>query len=122
MGETMPLYFKWFQNSEPVGEAFELILNDGDMYIMSEKAVGFDWLKKKIPTLRHSTGCSKFTGIKLGAELEAEQQKLALVEQKKQEKEAEKKALADIKKSLSISLKEAKKALNEEKKKLKNNV
>jgi hypothetical protein len=122
MGETMPIYFKWYQNSEPVGEAFELILNDGDMYIMSEKAVGFDWLKKKIPTLRHSTGCSKFTGIKLGAELEAEQQKLALVEQKKQEKEAEKKALADIKKSLSISLKEAKKALNEEKKKLKNNV
>ena len=122
MGETMPLYFKWYQNSEPVGEAFELILNDGDMYIMSEKAVGFDWLKKKIPTLRHSTGCSKFTGIKLGAELEAEQQKLALVEQKKQEKEAEKKALADIKKTLSISLKEAKKALNDEKKKLKNNV
>ena len=125
MGETMPIYFKWYQNSEPVGEAFELILNDGDMYIMSEKAVGFDWLKKKIPTLRHSTGCSKFTGIKLGAELEAEQQKLALVEQKKQEKEAEKaekKALADIKKSLSISLKEAKKALNDEKKKLKNNV
>jgi hypothetical protein len=122
MGETMPIYFKWYQNSEPVGDAFELILNDGDMYIMSEKAVGFDWLKKKIPTLRHSTGCSKFTGIKLGAELEAEQQKLALVEQKKQEKEAEKKALADIKKTLSISLKEAKKALNDEKKKLKNNV
>jgi len=125
MGETMPIYFKWYQNSEPVGEAFELILNDGDMYIMSEKAVGFDWLKKKIPTLRHSTGCSKFTGIKLGAELEAEQQKLALVEQKKQEKEAEKaekKALADIKKTLSISLKEAKKALNDEKKKMKNNV
>ena len=33
------------------------------MYIMSEKAVGFDWLKKNTPTLRHSTGCAKFTGI-----------------------------------------------------------
>jgi hypothetical protein len=33
------------------------------MYIMSEKAVGFDWLKKIKPTLRHSTGCAKFTGI-----------------------------------------------------------
>lgn len=119
MGQTMPIYFKWFQNSEPVGEPFEVVLNDGDMYIMSEKAVGFDWLKKKIPTLRHSTGCSKFTGIKLGAEIEAEQQKLALIEQKKQEKEAEKKALSDIKKSLSIALKEAKKTLNDEKKKLK---
>ena len=63
MGETMPIYFKWFQNSMPIGTPFEIILNDGDMYIMSEKAVGFDWLKKKIPTLRHSTGCSKFTEI-----------------------------------------------------------
>ena len=64
MGETMPLYFKWFQNSQPIGEPIELVLNDGDMYIMSEKAVGFDWLKKKIATLRHSTGCAKFTGVK----------------------------------------------------------
>jgi hypothetical protein len=63
MGETMSLYFKWFQNSLPIGEPFEVVLNDGDMYIMSEKAVGFDWLKKKTATLRHSTGCSKFTGI-----------------------------------------------------------
>ncbi len=28
------------------------MLNDGDMYMMSEKAVGFDWLKKKVATLR----------------------------------------------------------------------
>jgi hypothetical protein len=65
MGETMPLYFKWFQNSMPISEPIELILNDGDMYIMSEKAVGFDWLKKKVTTLRHSTGCAKFTGINI---------------------------------------------------------
>lgn len=63
MGETMPLYFQWFQRSLPVGNPFEIVLHDGDMYIMSEKAVGFDWLKKNTPTLRHSTGCAKFTGI-----------------------------------------------------------
>ena len=63
MGESMPLYFKWFQNASPIGDPIELVLNDGDMYIMSEKAVGFDWLKKKITTLRHSTGCYKYTGI-----------------------------------------------------------
>jgi hypothetical protein len=63
MGETMSLYFKWFQNSLSIGDPIELVLNDGDMYIMSEKAVGFDWLKKKIATLRHSTGCYKFTGV-----------------------------------------------------------
>ena len=32
--------------------------------MMSEKAVGFDWLQKKKPTLRHATGCDKFTVIK----------------------------------------------------------
>jgi hypothetical protein len=102
MGETMPLYFKWFQNSEPVGEPFELILNDGDMYIMSEKAVGFDWLKKKIPTLRHSTGCAKFTGIKLGLEVSLEQEKEAqklAKEQEKKEKEAQKKQQKEKKES-----------------------
>jgi hypothetical protein len=117
MGETMPLYFKWFQNSEPVGEPFELILNDGDMYIMSEKAVGFDWLKKKIPTLRHSTGCAKFTGIKLGLEVELEQekeaQKLAKEEDKKAQKalekqnQEEKKALAMQKKTAELEQKKA---------------
>ena len=111
MGETMPLYFKWFQNSEPVGEPFELILNDGDMYIMSEKAVGFDWLKKKIPTLRHSTGCAKFTGIKLGLEIEAEQEK----EAQKKAKEEEKKAKEEEKKAAAKQKEDEKKAKKEKK-------
>ena len=62
--EQAPLYYQWFQESKPVGERIKLVLGDGDMYMMSEKAVGFDWLKKKIPTLRHATGCDKFTVIK----------------------------------------------------------
>ncbi len=64
MGEKMPLYFHWFQHSEPVGERIKVDLGDGDMYIMSEKAVGTDWMKKKIPTLRHATGCDKYTLFK----------------------------------------------------------
>jgi len=63
MGASMPLYYQWYQNSKPVGDRFVIELNDGDMYIMSEKAVGFDWLKKKIPTLRHATGSKKYTGV-----------------------------------------------------------
>ena len=63
MGESMPLYFQWFQHSQPVGDKVKIDLNDGDMYIMSGKSVGFDWLKKNTPTLRHATGCSKFTSI-----------------------------------------------------------
>ena len=63
LGETMPLYYRWYQNSNPVGEPIELVLNDGDMYIMSEKAVGYDWLTRKIGTLRHATGCARFTKV-----------------------------------------------------------
>jgi hypothetical protein len=59
---SMALYYQWYKDSNAVGEAVKLELYDGDMYMMSEKAVGFDWLKKKIPTLRHATGCKKFTG------------------------------------------------------------
>ena len=119
MGSTMPLYFKWFQNSEPVGEPFELVLNDGDMYIMSEKAVGFDWLKKKIPTLRHSTGCSKFTGVKNADEEQIESLKEAekaeketLKQAEKQKKEAEK-ALKQAEKAEKETLKQAEKQKKE---------
>lgn len=62
--EQVPLYFQWFQKSRPVGERIHIPLGDGDMYVMSEKAVGFDWLKKNIPTLRHAAGCDKYTVLK----------------------------------------------------------
>jgi len=38
-------------------------LHDGDVYAMSEKAVGTDWKKKLVPTLRHATGCKTYTTI-----------------------------------------------------------
>ena len=61
MGGPMALYYQWYQRSERVGPRMEFNLEDGDMYMMSAKAVGFDWLKKTILTLRHATGCEKFT-------------------------------------------------------------
>jgi len=63
MGALMPLYFQWHLNSNPIGEKVKIDLSDGDMYIMSEKAVGFDWKSKKILTLRHATGCAEYTKI-----------------------------------------------------------
>lgn len=62
--EELPLYFQWFQKSKPIGERIQIILEDGDMYVMSEKAVGTDWLKKNKATLRHATGADKYTIIK----------------------------------------------------------
>lgn len=64
MGASMPLYYQWFQRSKPIGERIKIELHDGDMYVMSEKAVGFDWMKKITPTLRHATGCDKYVKIK----------------------------------------------------------
>jgi len=45
----------------------KLSLNDGDIYVMSEKASGYDWKKKKLLTLRHAAGCEKFLTIKAKA-------------------------------------------------------
>jgi len=55
-GRDWPLHYQWFLRSEPVGKRLELVLGHGDVYIMSQKAVGTDWLKKVIPTLRHAAG------------------------------------------------------------------
>jgi hypothetical protein len=55
----MPLLFKWFKGNSEVGKMGRIDLNAGDMYIMSEKAVGFDsWKEKFRPTLtlRHAAG------------------------------------------------------------------
>ena len=58
---AMPMYWQWYYQGETVGEPVIIPLFPGDMYIMSEKAVGTDWKKKTIPTLRHATGAMKFT-------------------------------------------------------------
>jgi len=56
LGESFPLHYRWYQNSNAIGEQFSIMLNSGDMYFMSEKAVGTDWKKRKIATLRHAAG------------------------------------------------------------------
>lgn len=65
LGESMPLDYFWWKNSKCIGERIELKLNHGDMYIMSDKATGYDWKKKKILTLRHAAGAKKYRTIKL---------------------------------------------------------
>jgi hypothetical protein len=60
----MSLHYQWFYDRKPVGKRIQLELNNGDVYIMSEKATGYDWKKRKIVTLRHGAGCPKFLTIK----------------------------------------------------------
>jgi len=60
IGASMPLHYQWYFGSTEVGRRLELMLNHGDVYIMSEKATGFDWKRRKILTLRHAAGCKKY--------------------------------------------------------------
>lgn len=64
IGASMNLQYQWFHQGIDVGKRVELLLNEGDIYVMSAKAVGTDWKRKVIPTLRHAAGCAKFTTIK----------------------------------------------------------
>lgn len=57
---SMPIYYQWYYKSEKVGDLYQIPLDAGDIYVMSEKAVGTDWKKKNIFTLRHATGADKF--------------------------------------------------------------
>ena len=59
LGAAFPIHYQWFKESKPVGVLLTKMLNGGDVYFMSEKAVGFDWKKKKIYTLRHAAGAEK---------------------------------------------------------------
>jgi hypothetical protein len=61
---SLPLYYQWFYKGKAVGEMKYVDLEDGDMYIMSEKAVGTDWKKKNVYTVRHATGSKKFISLK----------------------------------------------------------
>lgn len=61
IGRSMPLYYRWYKEGKIVGKEIKIEMNCGDIYVMSEKAVGTDWKKKKCFTLRHSTGDDKYT-------------------------------------------------------------
>jgi hypothetical protein len=64
LGAPLSICYQWYRHGNPVGYTMEIPLNGGDMYLMSEKAVGTDWKKPTIYTLRHATGAKKFTDVK----------------------------------------------------------
>jgi hypothetical protein len=64
------LVFQWYLKSESVGDRCEIKLKNGDCYIMSEKAVGYDWKSRSKLTLRHGAGLqdSKFIQKKVSVD------------------------------------------------------
>lgn len=63
LGSSMPIHYQWYKGNIPIGSNMKLELYGGDMYVMSEKAVGTDWKESSKYTLRHATGCAKFTRV-----------------------------------------------------------
>lgn len=56
IGADFNLKYKWFHKNNPISDDIEFILKNGDMYIMSDKAVGYDWKKSNSITVRHAAG------------------------------------------------------------------
>ena len=54
LGKPMKLSFTWFYRNEAISDPVIFLLNHGDIYINSEKAVGPDWKRPSIITLRHA--------------------------------------------------------------------
>lgn len=59
LGADFPIWFRWYKEGEEVGKIFKYVLEHGDIYFMSDKAVGHDWKKKSKYTLRHAAGFEK---------------------------------------------------------------
>lgn len=53
---SLPIRFRWYHRSAPVGQEFVIELNHGDLYVMSDKATGHDWMCPSKRTLRHGVG------------------------------------------------------------------
>ncbi len=61
LGSTFPLCYAWYHNKERISDLLHLNnLSHGDMYIMSEKATGFDFMDKTKYTLRHAVGYDNY--------------------------------------------------------------
>lgn len=61
-GSTMPIFYQWFKDGKPFGETTKIELEPGDLYIMSEKAVGTD--NNKNMALKHAAGFERNISVK----------------------------------------------------------
>eukprot|EP00049_Salpingoeca_infusionum_P021971 m.4962 g.4962 ORF g.4962 m.4962 type:complete len:339 (-) comp4739_c0_seq1:434-1450(-) len=66
-----PLVYIWFKESKQISDPIYINLLPGDMYAMSDKAVGHDWKLRKVATLRHAAGAAKYLEPKAKAKRSA---------------------------------------------------
>jgi hypothetical protein len=95
VGAPLPLLFSWYHRARPVGRgdvppaadadpraaaaalvtvpkkgtttaAAVMTLAHGDVYFMSAEAIGYQWRRSSIHTLRHAAGAAKYTDLPAG--------------------------------------------------------
>jgi hypothetical protein len=59
LGDDFPIYYQWYHQSKPIGKLFSYTLSHGDIYFMSDKTVGCDWMSSSKYTLRHAAALNK---------------------------------------------------------------
>lgn len=63
LGASFPLCFQWHNKGQGqlnIGKTITLQLNAGDLYVMSDEAVGYNWKKRSRVTLRHAAGAPNY--------------------------------------------------------------
>jgi len=112
--DNYPMRWQWFKDSMPLGKPIDIILNCGDVYIMSEKAVGSDWKLSSKYTLRHAAGADKYRNLnKWEKRRPGYEAKIKARVEKQSIKEAFKKsAKSEVKKKIILNKKTKKKMAN----------
>jgi hypothetical protein len=59
-GASMTFSYQWFERFLPIGNRFSTLLDHGTIYFMGKIAVGNEWKKSSIRTLRHCAGRGKY--------------------------------------------------------------
>ena len=64
LGTASTLRYQWRRprSSEPFGPMIDLEVRHGDVYVMSEKATGFDWMRRSQYRVVHAAGHAKYIG------------------------------------------------------------
>lgn len=62
-GHGIQVHMGWFLGEKKIGTRIEIVLTHGDLLILSEKAIGSDWTRSDILTLRHAFGSTEVLGI-----------------------------------------------------------
>ena len=66
VGASNPIKFGYFHKGLHIGESLECMINGGDLYFMSEEAVGTNWRSYNRYTIRHAAGSPKYLKFNTG--------------------------------------------------------